>query len=214
MTGNNIMRKFRLARVPKRKSRSKKPLIVSIAVAVIALASGSGVHDWLDVQYLNKTRFKPTLESRHVRIIDGDTIALENGIRIRLKGIDAPEMKQECKSCTEVDTRILCGVEAKLKLEEIIGNSIVKCTDEGLDVYQRQLSYCYSVNDLTINPINLNLELVKLGYAQAYRHQNSYLVSQEFKARDSKQGLWQTDFQAPWEWRAEQKLQSRAQQFN
>lgn len=208
------MHKFRLARVPKRKKRSKKPFIASIAIAVLAFTSGTGVHDWLDVQYLSQSRFKLTLESKEVRVIDGDTIALENGIRIRLKGIDAPEMKQECKSHAEVDTSILCGVEAKTKLEELIGDSIVKCTDEGLDVYQRQLSYCYSVNDLTNNPINLNLELVRLGYAQAYRHQNTYLTLQEYKARDYKQGLWQTDFQAPWEWRKAQKLQRKALHSN
>lgn len=31
------------------------------------------------------------------RVIDGDTLELEGGQRVRLQGIDAPEMKQSCE---------------------------------------------------------------------------------------------------------------------
>ena len=37
------------------------------------------------------------LLSDNIRVIDGDTIVLD-GKKVRLKGIDAPEMKQECTS--------------------------------------------------------------------------------------------------------------------
>ena len=269
------MRQFKLlgSKTSKQQiKQSKRPLLVCIIAVLTVFVSTTGVYDYLDVTYINKFHFKPILESRNVRIIDGDTIALENGIRIRLKGIDAPEMKQECKSYNgrerynrlnrlvgsininssktesiksninqnredKDDAKIKCGIKAKEKLEELARGKTVKCTDEGIDIYKRQLSYCYTINqdsdknyannttsssilynnkyrtdlksDNNINLINLNLELIRLGYAYSYRHQNIFLTLHELKARYLKQGLWQTDFQAPWEWRKNNKRKEK-----
>ena len=44
----------------------------------------------------NKCQTKTSSISRSVKITDGDSIKIGNS-RIRLQGIDAPELKQKCK---------------------------------------------------------------------------------------------------------------------
>ena len=63
------------------------------------------------------------VKSYEIKIIDGDTIHLNNE-KIRFKGIDTPELKQTCNKNNEV---ILCGVEARKLLIEKIGNNKVMC---------------------------------------------------------------------------------------
>ena len=69
------------------------------------------------------------------RIIDGDTIVL-NGEKIRLRGMDAPEMKQSCRNSDW--KKIQCGERAKGKLIEMIGDNKVICDIKGKDRYKRK----------------------------------------------------------------------------
>ena len=57
------------------------------------------------------------------RIVDGDTIEV-NYIKIRLHGIDAPEIKQ---SCSINDILWLCGIESEKALKKLISNKDVNC---------------------------------------------------------------------------------------
>ena len=57
--------------------------------------------------------------SGNAHIIDGDTIKI-NGKKIRLFGIDAPELKQKCGWWD-------CGKEAKWWLELLVQNKIITC---------------------------------------------------------------------------------------
>lgn len=142
--------------------------------------------------YLEVYNAPISYESKNIRVIDGDTIAL-NSINIRLLGVDAPEIKQTCN--TSKKYQVNCGILAKIKMQELIGNNIVVCSSRGLDRYKRLLSYCY------VKDININLELVKTGYAYAYSRSNIIFKIYEIIARISKKGLWQTDFQNPKDWR-------------
>ena len=95
-----------------------------------------------------------------IRVIDRDTLIL-NKQKIRLKGIDAPKIKQLCTtSINNSKTKVRCGEVARQKLIELIGSSKVHCTNEGKDRYNRQV-YCYAGN------INLNREMVREGYTVA-----------------------------------------------
>ena len=58
------------------------------------------------------------------RIVDGDTIHIGK-IKIRLHGIDAPEMKQTCK--TSKGKEQMCGVLAKQALERLVRGQDVTC---------------------------------------------------------------------------------------
>lgn len=145
------------------------------------------VYEWFDIHY----SYTP-IKSKNVKVIDGDTISIDS-TKVRLKGIDAPELKQKCKQHN--NAYISCGTYAKIKLLSLIENNTVYCSLSGTDRYNRRLSYCYA------NSKNLSLELVRTGYAYSYRHQNIVLNIYELLARYNRRGLWSYEFQQPWEWR-------------
>lgn len=92
-----------------------------------------------------------------VRVIDGDTIKLENGGKVRYIGVNTPESADPRKP-------VQCfGKEASVKNEELVLNKRVRLEKDvsETDKYGRLLRYVY-VGDTFIN-----LELVKQGYASA-----------------------------------------------
>jgi len=94
-------------------------------------------------------------ESRHMvveRIIDGDTIVVENKTHIRLLGINTPEKAEFYYS------------GAKEFVEELIFNKTIKLEygREKYDRYGRTLAYVFFENE------NINLKLVEKGFANFY----------------------------------------------
>ena len=146
-------------------------------------------------EYYGKDMGAKEIGGRAVRVIDGDTISL-NGTKIRLKGIDAPESKQECKY-QEADKvrKYKCGIESAEYLSHLIDGKTVECTDEGKDLYGRTLSYCY------VGTTNINRQMVRDGWAIGY---DDFAV-EEWWAKQNKAGLWKGEFQKPAEWRKSRK---------
>ena len=85
------------------------------------------------------------------RIIDGDTFDLADGQRVRLIGIDAPEIGNECSD------------EATQALGSLISGQIVylEMDVSDTDSYDRLLRYVF------VNDILVNYELVSQGFAYA-----------------------------------------------
>ena len=137
------------------------------------------------------------------KIIDGDTVLIDN-FKIRLEGIDAPEIKQKCKKEKLKISSIIgytfyedyhCGKVSKKKLETKIDGSKIKCISSSKDRYKRYLATCYK------NKINLNQWMVRNGHAVAYiRYSKKYLLDEDF-AKQNKLGLWQGKFLNPEKWR-------------
>ena len=136
-------------------------------------------------------------------IIDGDTIRIEN-YKIRLEGIDAPEIKQQCKKEKFKISLIVgftyyedynCGAVSIENLVEKISSSKIKCISSGKDRYKRYLAKCFK------NRINLNRWMVRNGHAVAYRRYSKEYVSDEDFAKKNKLGLWQGKFLIPEKWR-------------
>ena len=71
------------------------------------------------------------------RIIDGDTIHIKNN-KIRLHGIDAPEIKQTCKIGNE---EWYCGKQSTKELKKLINKQNVECVINDVDVYNSCLLY-------------------------------------------------------------------------
>lgn len=126
------------------------------------------------------------------RIIDGDTIVIA-GQRIRLHGIDAPEMKQTCK--TRKGKEQLCGVLAKQALERLVRGQDVTCKGDERDKYKRLIAVCYA------GPFDINETMVADGWALAYRKYSKDYVRAETFAKSRREGMWRTEFMPPWEWR-------------
>ena len=152
-----------------------------------------------------------TYNAKCTRVVDGDTIDAEIDLgfdvkinkRIRLSGIDAPEIKQVCYH--EDEKPYACGHLAKLKLEKIIKNSdigYIYCFYSERDKYKRILAECVLGEN---SQININQQMVFWGYAVAYlRYSEKYLKAQE-DAKSFKFGLWAGKFDLPEEWRKKNK---------
>tara|TARA_Y100000813_G_C24150220_1_gene346753 strand:+ start:383 stop:850 length:468 start_codon:yes stop_codon:yes gene_type:complete len=131
-----------------------------------------------------------------LKIIDGDTIHIGK-MKYRLYGIDAPEMKQECKRNNK---RYLCGIEATKFLQSLIkDDESVSCVDKTIDRYKRIVAVCYYLNE------DLGKLMVKNGWAIAYRKYSKDYIAEENYAKENKLGIWQGKFIEPYKWRKKNK---------
>ena len=131
------------------------------------------------------------VKSYEIKIIDGDTIHLNNE-KIRFTGIDTPELKQTCNKNNEI---IYCGIQARQLLINKIGKNKVNCVKEGKDQYKRTLAECF-VKDLSLSRF-----LVREGYAFAYRKYSRKFIEDENFAKNNNMGMWSMKFEYPWDWR-------------
>ncbi|WP_426228093.1 thermonuclease family protein [Pararhizobium sp. DWP3-4] len=125
--------------------------------------------------------------SGSVRIVDGDTLVLD-GKRIRLAGIDAPELRQVCQ---REQRDWPCGATARDYLAAMTGDAKTACETDGSDQYGRLLAVCRVANR------DLNAAMVDGGYAIAF---GDY-TAEEAAARQKRLGLWAGTFDAPRTWR-------------
>jgi len=123
-----------------------------------------------------------------MRVVDGDSLALGKR-RLRLKGIDAPELKQRCSKGGQ---EYGCGIEAASFLRRLVGNHQVVCKGEGIDRYGRDLVRC------SAGGVELNETMVRSGHAVAF---GDYVLA-EAEARSEQAGLWGGEFEPPNQWRA------------
>jgi len=122
-----------------------------------------------------------------VRVADGDSLVLA-GERIRLQGIDAPELAQ---SCTRAGADYPCGREARAALARLVAGHAVACESRRRDRYERLLATC------TAAGVELNRAMVEAGWAVSY---GDYRAA-EAAARQAGRGLWAGPFERPQDWR-------------
>ena len=93
-------------------------------------------------------------EIRVVRVIDGDTFVIEGGERVRMIGINAPELKD------------IYGVESKNHLKTLIESKYVNLIKGDVtankDYFKRLLRYVY------LDSTDMNLKMIEDGFASAY----------------------------------------------
>ena len=126
------------------------------------------------------------LSGKVVSVHDGDTITIlteKEQIKIRLFGIDAPELKQAY------------GKKSKQFLSNLIAGQIVEVKENGNDRYGR------TIGTISLNGEDINAQMVENGYAWAYRRFSKKYAPQESETKFEKRGLWRDDPIPPWEWR-------------
>ena len=145
-----------------------------------------------------------TADYKKLKVIDGDTIKI-GSTKIRLYGIDAPEIGQIC--INKMKEPYDCGLYSKKHLEKAIGKGEfqVTCVYNSVDIYKRILGICYRgiKNSDAERPeiLNVNYFMVGTGRAVAYtKYSNLYFKAEKF-ARRSRRGIWQGEFDMPWDWR-------------
>ena len=135
------------------------------------------------------------LISGKAKIIDGDTIHIGSN-KIRLHGIDAPELNQDCNYDNK---KWKCGQQSKKFLLNLINLDEVSCQVKTVDRYQRYIAICF------VNNLNINEMMVKNGWAIAYRYYSKDYVDEEFIAKKNKVGIWKGKFIEPYLFRKKNK---------
>lgn len=122
--------------------------------------------------------FGKEIVGKVVKVADGDTITVlddnNKKHKIRLDKIDATELKQPF------------GIKSKNYLESLIYQKKVKVVYTKKDRYKRILGIVFLENK------EINLEMVKNGYAWHYRFYDktpSYIQAEK-QAKEKKIGLW------------------------
>jgi len=132
----------------------------------------------------NQEQTNPSISEKEYfveRVVDGDTIILSSGERIRYIGVDSPE----------IDDNACYSQESKLKNQELVEGKQVKLEKDvsDKDRYGRLLRYVY-IDDQMVNEL-----LVKEGVAIAkeyppdVKYQNRFLEL-ESEAQKNQFGMW------------------------
>ncbi|QQS15112.1 MAG: thermonuclease family protein [Rhodospirillales bacterium] len=108
-------------------------------------------------------------------------------------GIDAPESKQICR---RAGGPWLCGGAAANALAEWIGTRTVLCEDKGRDRYGRMIGLC------RVGGSDMSGWMVENGWAMAFVRYSRDYVAHEERAKAARRGVWASEFEAPWDWRA------------
>lgn len=162
-----------------RRKRHLLGLLGAVIVAVALATSRQGTGDP-----------SPVLGGRAivVRIVDGDTLVVTGGVRVRLIGIDTPE---------SVDPRrpVECfGKEAAEALARLVPPASVVRLEydvERTDEFGRTLAYLYRTSD----GLFVNAALVEQGFAQPATYPPNVAHAGDFaalgaQARQENAGLW------------------------
>jgi endonuclease YncB( thermonuclease family) len=133
---------------------------------------------------------------------DGDSLTIA-ATRIRLFGIDAPELDQVCQRGGRAWS---CGQAAAEQLANLVAGQEVRCIPVGTDQHDRVLARC------TAGHVDVNRTMVATGYAVAFRRYSQNYISAEESAKVARRGLWSGTFEMPAEVRGQARTSAVAPQ--
>jgi endonuclease YncB( thermonuclease family) len=135
--------------------------------------------------------------------LDEDSIALQGGHRVRLWGIDAPEVMQ---TCVRGGRPWNCGREAARALDRLVTGKTVTCIVLVRDQLRRVI-----IGDCTLGGQSLSRWMVHNGWAVVNRRQTKgeAYITEEDEAREAKRGIWGSTFEMPWDYKIRQRLRGQ-----
>ncbi len=130
-------------------------------------------------------------------IVDGDTLFLDSGLKVRLSAMQAPKLplgRAGFKAWPLSTT-------AKRELSELALNKKVRLYYGGLkrDRYDRALAQVFLLDEDGSSEIWLQEEMIRRGYGRVYTWPDTWqdshrLYAAEQDARDAKRGIWDKKF--------------------
>jgi micrococcal nuclease len=161
----------------KRKTANgKRKTVVSLLLLAAILACGCG-----------RAPQAPPQQARVIQVIDGDTLILAGGARVRLLGIDAPEMEREGRPAE------FLAHKAKAALTELTQGKEVRLEYDQLryDHYGRVLAHIFLADNTLVEAA-----LLRQGLARVYFHPpnlsyRDVLLAAQTEAMDAGRGVWQ-----------------------
>lgn len=178
-------------KLKKENIKSNKNKLVLIPLALLLSISSFLAGTKYEKQIKDTIKNQPTINKEQVldfpkeakvkRVIDGDTIELENGVIVRYVGITAPETGDLFEEeATEENKRLVEGKKIKLEYDSYKS-----------DRFGRILAYVIIENK------NLSLELARKGLAKVVIYEKrkpliyqQQLVDAEKEAKSKKLGIW------------------------
>jgi len=177
---------------------------LTLLLLLTTLSTHAAVYRWIDTEGRPHFGDQPPVGSqpqqlkeyeqgsrfyRVARVLDGDTIELADGRRVRLIGINAPEIAHHNRPAEAG------GDGAHTLLKKLIDSDKVRLLldRERHDRYERLLAHLFNEEGT-----NLNQQMVSKGAAYVVarppnlKHIDSYLAAEQ-KAREAKLGIWQLD---------------------
>jgi hypothetical protein len=112
---------------------------------------------------------EPGVIAGTAHVIDGDSLELD-GERIRLFGIDAPELSQSCDGDP-------CGEHAAAALRRMIEDRALVCSERDRDRYGRMVAVCH------LGEVDIGERMVESRLAVAYTTYSTDYVAAERQAR-------------------------------
>ena len=122
---------------------------------------------------------------------DGDSLVI-NDTRIRLYGIDAPELDQQCQ---RNGVNWSCGEEAKQALQDMVADRPVTCLPQSVDKHGRVVAVCEDQYG------EINAAMVELGWATAYSFHTDRYDAAQAGAKAARKGIWASHFMSPRDYR-------------
>ncbi|MCL4397954.1 thermonuclease family protein [Patescibacteria group bacterium] len=166
-------------------------LILVACALILARVATSGLGAQLILDQQTSAEVSETVENPTVaKVIDGDTIALTDGRRVRYIGINTPEM-------ADMNKQPQCfAPEAKAENEKLLAGKTIRLEKDttNRDKYGRLLRYVYAT-DSSGREIFVNDYLVRQGYARPLPlapdlHFASQFNAAAEEAKFQDRGLW------------------------
>ncbi len=175
---------FRPASSPR---RLRGVLVVAGLASVVTLALGLGLPGNLLGSAPREQSWSAT--PAEVTVVDGETLRLGDRT-IRLKGLDAPDRGETCRS--NAGASFECATVAASALSRLVAGRTLTCEVQGRDSFGRGLGRCAA------GGVDVNLALVSGGFAIAAAGARGTLAAAEQEARVAGRGLWSSGVPDAW----------------
>jgi endonuclease YncB( thermonuclease family) len=151
-----------------------------------------GAHNFGDAppeSALNPQHITPSLPPpryRVERVIDGDTIVVKDGGKVRLLGINAPEVAHRDRRAEPL------GERAHRRLRELLQNKQVylEFDQQRRDRYERLLAHVTLEDGTAVNELLLREGLARALFLQPNMHHLQRYFQAEAEARKARRGIW------------------------
>lgn len=125
-------------------------------------------------------------EAKVIRVVDGDTIEIDSGEKVRMIGVDTPETVHPTKAVEQYGKEASAFTKSRLEGKNVWIEYGVERTDK----YGRLLGYVWLADGSMFNAT-----LLREGYAQVYTWPPNVKYVEQFvqlqkEAREAKRGLW------------------------
>jgi len=162
------------------KTENRKQKTQAVCLILVLMA-------WLLACACGRAPLGPPQKARVTQVVDGDTLILAGGVRVRLLGIDAPEMERDGRAAE------FLAHKAKAYLAQLTEGKEVRLEYGPLryDHYGRLLAHIFLADNTLVEAA-----LLRQGLARVYFHPpnlsyREVLLAAQTEAMDAGRGVWQ-----------------------